>query len=72
MKLNLKSEILEKDIKVKGYKETEDYWAFQLKDHHESSFDKLSKLCKALGDLELSQEEGQDKLRSNRRFVIVL
>ena len=51
MKLNLKSEILEKDIKLKGYKETEDYWAFQLKDHHETSFDKLSQLCKALGDL---------------------
>lgn len=51
MKLNLKSDILEKDIKLKGYKETEDYWAFQLKDHHETSFDKLAQLCKALGDL---------------------
>ena len=41
MKLVPKSELLDKDIKVKGYKQAEDYWAFHLKDHHEDIFKKL-------------------------------
>lgn len=51
MKLNLKSEILDKDIRLKGYKETEDYWAFQLRDHHEETFNKLESLCQKLRDM---------------------
>ena len=72
MKINLKSEILDKDIKLKGYKETEDYWAFQLKDHHEESFKKLENLCKKLTELEISQEQESAKSKGLRNFVIVL
>lgn len=57
---------------MKGYKETEDYWAFQLKDHHEDSFKKLEIICKKLQDLDLGKIEEEMKMKDKKNFVIVL
>jgi hypothetical protein len=43
-----------------------------MKDHHEESFKKLEELCKQMTELEISQQQEDEKQRGPRNFVIVL
>ena len=62
----------EDKLKIKGTKDVEDCWAFQLKDHYEDKFKKLNELVQSiqLKDNDIYNRENYDK--EAMTFVVVL